>query len=88
MDHKIVLKILMIVMVSLIPADHSWSQQKINVTHALAMTGTPRYAEDFKHFAYANPGAPKGGDLKMGAIGTFDTFNRFIIRGVPAAGIS
>jgi len=88
MYHKIVFKILMILIVSLITTDHGWSQQKITFTHALAMTGTPKYAEDFKHFAYANPDAPKGGDLKMGAIGTFDTFNQFIIRGVPAAGIS
>jgi len=88
MDRKIVLKILMILIVSLITIDHGWSQQKISFTHALAMTGTPRYAEDFKHFAYANPDAPKGGGLKMGAIGTFDTLNPFIIRGVPAAGIS
>ena len=88
MDHKIAFKILMILVVSLIPAAHGWSQQKITVTHALAMTGTPKYAENFKHFAYAVPDAPKGGDLKMGAIGTFDTFNQFIIRGVPAAGIS
>jgi len=88
MDRKIVLKILMILIVSLITIDHGWSQQKISFTHALAMTGTPKYAEDFKHFAYANPDAPKGGGLKMGAIGTFDTLNPFIIRGVPAAGIS
>ena len=88
MDQKILLKILMILMVSLISIDHGWSQQKINVTHALAMTGTPKYAQDFKHFEYANPDAPKGGGLKMGAIGTFDTFNPFIIRGVPAAGVS
>jgi microcin C transport system substrate-binding protein len=88
MDLKSVFKIGMILMLSLLPIDQGWSQQKVSVTHALAMTGTPKYAEDFKHFAYASPDAPKGGDLKMGAIGTFDTFNQFIIRGVPAAGIS
>ena len=88
MHLKNVLTIGMIVMLSLFPIDQGWSQQKVSATHALAMTGTPKYAEDFKHFAYANPEAPKGGELKMGAIGTFDTFNQFIIRGVPAAGIS
>jgi microcin C transport system substrate-binding protein len=88
MDLRSVFKIVMIVILSLIAIDQGWSQQKVNVTHALAMTGTPKYTEDFKHFAYANPNAPKGGELKMGSIGTFDTFNQFIIRGVPAAGLS
>ena len=87
MDHKIVLKILMILIVSLITTDHGWSQQKIAVTHALAMTGKPKYAEDFKHFEYVNPTAPKGGDIKLGTVGTFDSLNPFIIRGVAATGI-
>ena len=88
MDLKSVFRIGMVVMLSLLPIDQGWSQQKVSASHALAMTGAPKYAEDFKHFAYADPNAPKGGDLKMGAIGTFDTFNSFIIRGVPAAGIA
>jgi len=87
MDPKIVLKILMILIVSLITTDQGWSQQKIAITHALAMTGNPRYAEDFKHFDYVNPDAPKGGDIKLGAVGTFDSLNPYIIRGVAATGI-
>src|SRR5210317_896076 len=87
MDHKIVLKILMILIVSLITTDHGWSQQKIATTHALAMTGKPKYAGDFKHLDYVNPNAPRGGDIKLDTIGTFDSLNPFIIRGVPAAGI-
>lgn len=74
-------------MLALITTDSSGSGQKINITHALSMTGTPKYAEGFKHFDYANPGAPKGGDLKLGVVGTFDSLNPFIIRGVPATGI-
>ena len=78
---------LMIVVLSLIAADQGWSQPKISTTHALAMTGTPKYARDYKHFGYANPDAPKGGKIKLGTVGTFDSLNPFIIRGVPAAGI-
>jgi microcin C transport system substrate-binding protein len=87
MDHKNVLKILMTSFFLVITALQGWPQQKITISHALSLTGAPKYTEDFKHFDYANPDAPKGGDLKMGAIGTFDSFNPFIIRGVPAAGI-
>lgn len=56
-------------------------------THAIAMFGEPKYAEDFTHFDYVNPDAPKGGDVKLAAIGTFDSLNNFILKGIPAAGV-
>ena len=86
MDHKNVLKIWMTSILLIMVAAPGWSQEKIKIYHALVLTGTPKYAADFKHFDYADPDAPKGGDLKMGTIGTFDSLNPFIIRGVPAAG--
>ncbi len=43
---------------------------------------------DFKHYDYVNPEAPKGGTLNEAAFGTFDSFNPFIVRGNPAAGLS
>ena len=56
--------------------------------NGIAMHGQPKYGKNFKNFAYVNPAAPKGGVLKMAASGTFDTFNPFVIKGTPAAGIS
>lgn len=47
-------------------------------THAISLTGPPRYGADFKHPDYVNPQAPKGGKLKLGALGTFDNFNPFV----------
>ena len=35
-----------------------------------------------QHFPYVNPAAPKGGRLVLGALGTFDSLNPFIIKGV------
>ena len=55
---------------------------------ALAMTGEPLYAAGFDHFAYANPDAPKGGVMKLGATGSFDSLNPFIVRGQPPFGLS
>ena len=52
--------------------------------HGLAMHGDLKYGPDFKHFDYVNPDAPKGGTIRMGAVGTFDSFNAFIIKGTPA----
>lgn len=56
--------------------------------NGIAMHGQPKYGKNFKNFAYVNPDAPKGGVLKMAASGTFDTFNPFVIKGTPAAGIA
>lgn len=55
--------------------------------HGASIYGKPKYAESFTHFDYVNPAAPKGGSLRMAALGTFDSLNPFIIKGVPAAGL-
>ncbi len=54
--------------------------------HAIAMHGEPKYPPGFTHFGYVNPNAPKGGELRMAAQGTFDNLNPFIVKGVEAAG--
>ena len=56
--------------------------------HALSMYGDVKYGPDFTHFDYVNVKAPKGGMLKLGVVGTFDSFNPFISKGIPAAGLS
>lgn len=56
-------------------------------THALAMHGAPKYGPDFQHFAYADPRAPKGGEVRLHALGTFDTLNPYTLKGVAAAGL-
>jgi microcin C transport system substrate-binding protein len=53
---------------------------------AIAMHGEPKYGVDFDHFDYVDPEAPKGGTVRHGAIGTFDTLNPFIVRGRAALG--
>jgi microcin C transport system substrate-binding protein len=51
------------------------------------MYGEPKYGPDFTHFDYVNPDAPKGGTVRLGAAGTFDSFNPYVIKGNPAAGV-
>ena len=55
--------------------------------HAIAMHGKPKYDENFTHFDYVNPNAPKGGVLKQASFGSFDTFNPFTIKGNSAPGV-
>ena len=54
--------------------------------HGLAMHGDLKYKAGFSHFHYVNPDAPKGGETVRGAIGGYDTFNPFVIKGRAAAG--
>jgi len=62
--------------------------EKAAPSHAIALHGTPKYGPDFAHLDYANPNAPKGGTLKMGAIGSFDSLNPLIVKGTPASGMN
>jgi len=34
-------------------------QAEINISHAIAMHGKPKYPDDFKHVDYVNPMPPK-----------------------------
>ena len=46
--------------------------------------GAPALPADFKAFPWVNPDAPKGGEVRLASIGSFDSFNPFIVRGTPA----
>jgi peptide/nickel transport system substrate-binding protein len=58
--------------------------EKSKPRHAIAMHGEPAQREGFTHFPYANPDAPKGGRFVQGILGTFDSLNPFIIKGIAA----
>jgi microcin C transport system substrate-binding protein len=65
-----------------------WGSSRLGVirTHALSLLGEPALPADFPHFPWANPDAPKGGEVALTALGSFDSFNPFILRGTPAVG--
>ncbi len=53
-----------------------------------SLIGPSKYGDDFPHYDYVNPDAPKGGVLRQAAPGTFDSFNPYPVRGTPAAGFA
>ncbi len=59
----------------------------ITRTHALSLLGGPSLPADFRHWPWVNPDAPKGGEIALTALGSFDSFNGFILRGTPAVGL-
>ena len=54
----------------------------------IAMHDSPKYGPAFTHFDYVNPDAPKGGALRLGVLGSFDSLNPFIVKGAPVAGMN
>ena len=57
-------------------------------SHGIAMYGLPALPPDFVSLPYANPDAPKGGEIRFGESGTFDSMNPFIVKGQSATGVS
>src|SRR3989338_7870909 len=58
-------------------ASPAWS------AHGYALWGDLRYPPGFAHFAYVNPAAPKGGELRLVSnlrVSTFDKYNPFRLR--------
>jgi len=59
--------------------------------HGYALWGDLRYPPGFARFAYVNPAAPKGGELRLVSnlrVSTFDKYNPFTLRGSAPAYLS
>jgi microcin C transport system substrate-binding protein len=76
------MRILVLLLLLLTPAARAAAAP----AHGIAMHGDLKYGPGFTHFDYVNPEAPKGGELRLYGLGTFDTFNPFVIKGVPDIG--
>src|SRR6516164_11750526 len=55
--------------------------------HAIAMHGAPALPAGFTRLPYADPAAPKGGRLVQGVLGTFDSLNPLIVKGIAPPSI-
>ena len=61
----------------------SYAQQPA-ASHGVALYGELLYKPGFKHFAWVNPNAPKGGTI-VTSIDSFDSINPYITLGTPPA---
>ena len=66
----------------------SLAETRVINSHGIAMHGDMKYGEDFTHFDYVNPDAPKGGTVTLASPSTFDSFNPDIPKGDSAANIN
>lgn len=60
--------------------------ETVTGSHAVSLLGQPKYEPGFTQLDYVNPDAPKGGEIRQVAIGTFDNLNPFILKGNAATG--
>jgi peptide/nickel transport system substrate-binding protein len=51
-------------------------------SYAIAMHGAPALPANYGQMPYANPDAPKGGRLVEGILGSFDSLNPLIVKGL------
>ncbi len=49
--------------------------------HALTLFDDIKYGPAFPHFDYVNPQAPKGGRVRLSAVGSFDSLNPYTFKG-------
>jgi microcin C transport system substrate-binding protein len=63
--------------------------QEARWRHGAGLLEEPKYPADFRQFDYVNPNAPKGGLVRLGAQGTFDSFNIVVagVKGSPEQGL-
>ncbi len=82
---QILLRLVLCIAVAL-SAAYTHAAEQTTTAHGLSLFGSLKYPENFTHFDYTNPKAPKGGGITLAAIGSFDSLNPFILRGDAAAG--
>lgn len=57
---------------------------QVLAAHGYAIWGELKYPAEFSHFSYANPDAPKGGELRLVSnfrVSVFDKYNPYTIKG-------
>jgi peptide/nickel transport system substrate-binding protein len=60
----------------------AWAEAPQSGADAIAMHGLPRFSAQTVHQRYVRRDAPRGGRLVIGVLGSFDSLNPFIVRGL------
>ena len=61
------------------------ADEKIKKSHGFNFFGELSYPEGFSHLKYVNKDAPKGGDISIWSMGTFDSMNPYTRKGRAGA---
>ncbi len=83
-QHRTTFLILLLCLLYTAAAAAADPSSRIIRAHAIAMHDEPRYGPGFRRFDYTSPDAIKGGQLRLYAMGTYDSLNPYIAKGTPA----
>ncbi|APE44687.1 ABC transporter substrate-binding protein [Sulfitobacter alexandrii] len=72
---------LLVIGLSLIVGTAAAAQEETIKSHGYSFFGDLKYPEDYSHFDYVNPDAPKGGEISISTLGTFDSMNPYTRKG-------
>ena len=59
--------------------------QDMVISHGYSFYGDLTYPADYAHFDYVNPDAPKGGEIALSVVGTFDSMHPYTRKGRAGA---
>lgn len=71
--------------IAALAASLSLAEEHIIRSHGYSFFGDLNYPEDYAHFDYVNPDAPKGGEISIALSGTFDSMNPYTRKGRASA---
>ena len=60
---------------------HSKAYSEIIRSHGISTFGELKYDTNFPYFDYVNPNAPKGGEISIWGIGSFDSMHTYSTKG-------
>lgn len=63
----------------------AFAEDKIIRSHGISTFGTLDYDADFTHLSFVNPDAPKGGEMSLAVVGSFDSMNPYSRKGASGA---
>ncbi len=61
------------------------AQDNMVISHGYSFYGDLTYPQDYPHFDYVNPDAPKGGEIALSVVGTFDSMHPYTRKGRAGA---
>jgi len=69
---------------ALLAAGQARAQDTI-VAHGISTFGNLNLPADYANLPYVNPNAPKGGEISIAALGTFDSLNPYSVKGTASS---
>ena len=82
LGHMCSVQLLLLLLCTVLVSTKAAASDDVTKSWSIAEFGTPLYDETLTHWPYVNPDAPKGGSVVLGAFGSFDSLNTYILKGL------